>query len=826
MIFNPQLELAWKFVELTDKNIFLTGKAGTGKTTFLHELKKKSPKRSVVVAPTGVAAINAGGVTIHSFFQMPFGPFLPREFSREGETPYAAGYTRVSRQKIDIIRSLDLLIIDEISMVRADLLDGIDEVLRRYRRTTKPFGGVQLLMIGDIRQLSPIAKEDEWNLLRTYYSSLYFFASRALNKTDYISIELEHIYRQSDRHFIDILNKIRDNRADQPTFEKLNERYIPDFSGRIEEGYILLTTHNAKAAQINQERLSRLQSNSFVFQAECYDEFPEYLFPTNESLELKTGAQVMFVKNDPSAEKKFYNGKIGIIKEIDPESKLVYVKCPEDNEYIEAGPAQWENCRYSLNPDTKEIEEKVVGRFVQFPLKLAWAITIHKSQGLTFEKAIIDAQDSFAHGQVYVALSRCRSLEGIVLSSFINPASIKTDTGVHQFSRQIEENQPDEPLLKKAQEEFEHKLILDLFDFRAIHQDLSACLKTARENKSSIISEMDQLLGSALERYRGEVVQVADKFLNQLSQLPEGMESPFRNATLQERMQKASVYFLNKLDDIMKTNLAGVSLETDNQLVNKLLKQVFGNLYLDLQVKSACLEVCRDGLTVKALLEARAKASVATPSLKKPSPGGTASEKDKKYDMVLYSLLRQWRNRLADEQDVPAYRVLPQKALMGIAASMPSSPEKMLEIKGIGKKKISTYGKDILEIIAGYCTKNGIAYQPDYSMDLTKKKKAAKPDTKKITLELYRQGKSINEIAAERGLAATTIEGHLAYFVGQSELGIDNFLTEIQLKEILDAARGEDPVRLTALKEKLKDKYSYSELKMAMAFKQFVTKKK
>jgi len=360
----------------------------------------------VVVAPTGVAAINAGGVTIHSFFQLPFGPQIPEELAKRlpaantDAKQAASRYQRFNREKINIIKSIDLLVIDEISMVRADLLDAIDAVLRRFRNRETPFGGVQLLMIGDLQQLAPIAKEDEWKLLRNYYESVYFFSSKALQKTDYVSIELTQVYRQRNEDFIKLLGKIRENRLDTEALEVLEKRHIPNFRPGDEEGYITLTTHNYQAQDINKYRLQELKGKNHSFNAKVSGEFPTFNYPTEEVLNLKIGAQVMFVKNDPSPQKEFYNGKIGKITGIDEDK--IFVRCPDDEALITVTPLEWQNCRYTLNEQTKEIEETVIGSFTQYPLKLAWAVTIHKSQGLTFDKAIIDARQAFAHGQVYV----------------------------------------------------------------------------------------------------------------------------------------------------------------------------------------------------------------------------------------------------------------------------------------------------------------------------------------------------------------------------------------------------------------------------------------
>lgn len=383
-INNPQLQLAFDFVQYTGTNIFLTGKAGTGKTTFLHNLKKKSPKRMIVVAPTGVAAINAGGVTIHSFFQMPFGPFIPADFAKNSspqeEDKIASRHNqKFNREKINIIKSLDLLVIDEISMVRADLLDGIDEVLRRYKDRYKPFGGVQLLMIGDLQQLAPVAKDDEWNLLKDYYNTVFFFSSKALQKTKHITIELKHIYRQSDSIFIAMLNKIRENNIDDKTLGELNKRHIPGFDPEEKEGYITLTTHNYQAQEINESKLRKLSAKSHSFNAKIEGEFPEYSYPTEFELILKTGAQVMFVKNDSSPDKQYFNGKIGRVTNFS--EGIIYVKCSGEPSPIQVEKEEWQNTKYSIDDKTKEIKETVAGTFVQYPLKLAWPLQYIKVRG-------------------------------------------------------------------------------------------------------------------------------------------------------------------------------------------------------------------------------------------------------------------------------------------------------------------------------------------------------------------------------------------------------------------------------------------------------------
>jgi ATP-dependent exoDNAse (exonuclease V) alpha subunit len=403
MTTNPELELAFEYVNATNRHIFLTGKAGTGKTTFLHRIRDQVPKRMAVVAPTGVAAINARGVTIHSLFQLPFGVLTPDRI--RAELPKR----RFSGKKINLLKSLDLLVIDEISMVRADVLDALDAVLRRYRRNRRPFGGLQLLMIGDLHQLPPVVKDQDWEQLRPHYDTAYFFGSLALRQAKPTVVQLKHIYRQSDGHFIDLLNKVRNNRIDATVLEQLNSRYRPDFRPYGEEGYITLTSHNRTARAINTEKLAELPGQATVFQAEVNGDFPESMYPNEPELHFKVGAQVMFNKNDSYPDRLYYNGKIGRITAIAGEE--ITVQCPGEAP-ITVGPVAWENRKYSINSVTKEVSDSIVGTYTQHPLRLAWAITIHKSQGLTFERVVIDAEAAFAHGQVYVALSRCKSFEG------------------------------------------------------------------------------------------------------------------------------------------------------------------------------------------------------------------------------------------------------------------------------------------------------------------------------------------------------------------------------------------------------------------------------
>ena len=429
---NFELDVARFIVEKTDMSLFLTGKAGTGKTTFLREVVRYTKKKCIVLAPTGIAAVNAGAMTIHSFFQFGLGPFVQGVIEPKSDF-------RINKSKLELIRHLQLLIIDEVSMVRADLMDHIDVELRRIRRNSKPFGGVQLLMIGDLQQLPPIAHGGEDELLRQYYKTLYFFSSAALKSMKYSCIELKNVYRQTDRHFIDILNHARDCTLTSQDISDLNARYVPGFSPKTEDGYIRLMTHNRQVDYVNETELEKLDSKPFTFVAAVTGTFPEESYPTADSLTLKKGAQVMFIKNDP--ERRFINGTLGEVKSIDKNS--IAVRLAESGTIIDVEPMEWQNIRYQFDEESKEISAKQIGRFKQYPLKAAWAITVHKSQGLTFDNAIIDVHAAFSPGQAYVALSRCRTLDGLVLSSPVSASVFMRDNTVDAYmnyiSRPVEE---------------------------------------------------------------------------------------------------------------------------------------------------------------------------------------------------------------------------------------------------------------------------------------------------------------------------------------------------------------------------------------------------
>lgn len=816
MIFqsNTQLELAFDFLQYTNQNIFLTGKAGTGKTTFLRNLKKSSPKRMVVVAPTGVAAINAGGVTIHSFFQMSFGPQIPVEPGQQrpvaipDDGNVAAGIKRFSREKINIIRSLDLLVIDEISMVRADILDGIDEVLRRYKNRYKPFGGVQLLMIGDLQQLAPVVKDDDWKILKAYYDTGFFFSSRALKRSKFIGIELTHIFRQSDQQFIDLLNKVRENRMDDETLRKLNNRFIPGFNPEEREGYITLTTHNYQSQQINEMKLGQLKAKSYRFKAEVQGEFPEYSYPTDLLLELKEGAQVMFVKNDSSAEKRFYNGKIGKITHIFDD--VIEVECPGDDLPIEVVKAEWQNPRYTLNETTQEIDEDIIGTFTQYPLKLAWAITIHKSQGLTFEKAIIDARASFAHGQVYVALSRCKTLEGLVLSSPIAGYSVKNDTTVIQFTDNVERNQPGPAELQQSRKEYVQQLLSELFDFRPILWQIQYLQKIWEEHSAQLLGTLKDQIQKIVAPIQTEMIDIAAKFDSQLKQIIFASPDAEENEQLQERVRKAAGYFSGKLLSVVEEPFSSASFSTDNKAVRKSVNEAADKLQKEIHSKKVCLELCKNGFAIKSYLETKSKAAIELPET--GFKGSASSSTSFTTHPEFYSRLKNWRDEKAELLHVEVRRILPQKTLHEIVQMLPAIRTELKAVKGMGGTRMKQFGIEILELV--------IEYRRQKEMDLPagaeKEAEKASLSSQEISLELFQSGKTIPEIARDRTLAVSTIEGHLAYFVGTGELSIDRVIEPQKTKEILGYLENHQVRNINEIRTALGNKYTYSEIRYVL----------
>ena len=820
---NRELQLANDFVQYTGCNIFLTGKAGTGKTVFLHNLHKNTVKRMIVTAPTGVAAINAGGVTLHSFFQLPFGPFVPGSETYERNKQHQF---RFSKEKKRIIQSLDLLVIDEISMVRADLLDAVDAALRNHRRNNQPFGGVQLLVIGDLHQLSPVAKQNEWHLLQQHYESAYFFSSKALGLTELLTIELKHIYRQSDASFIKLLNRVRDNRLDESSIANLNQRYIQDFTPGKDQGYITLTTHNRSAEAINHTRLGDLSKKEYRFKAEISGDFPEHIYPTLSTLLLKEGAQVMFVRNDPSAEKLYYNGKIGKITNIS--SKSIRVASPDDKQEIEVEQIIWENIKYTLNKENKEIEESIIGEFKQYPLKLAWAITIHKSQGLTFEKAIIDAKAAFAHGQIYVALSRCKTMEGMVLSSPISSRGIETDKAIMCFDEIARQNPPSETRFHADKIKYQQKLLLDCFGFSLLKNRLNYLARLLLGNASVVqvsgIEDVHQLK----VRAEKDIFIVSENFKRQLCTIFADGGLPESDAVILERISKASVWFQEKFTEIFKESVQKLRVETDNAELRKKIWNALNNLKKEIAVKIAGIQSCEKGFTPSRFLHTVSAAEIDfTPEKEKKRRTPAYTESDVAHP-ELFQILKDWRSRKAGEEGIAHFQILHQQVLLQIVVCLPDNAADLKKIHGVGKKTIEKYGEELVKLVLTYRKKYGIdeiilPTPKTLSENSPPAKEAAPPfDTKQTSFDMFNNGLTIARIAQERGLVQSTIEVHLAFFVEKGELDINNLLSPEKQQAIEKELAADHNNSLSEVKNALGADYSYGEIKMILACRKYL----
>ena len=705
---NIELNKAWQAIANTNVSLFLTGKAGTGKTTFLRRLREQLPKRVVVCASTGIAAINAQGVTLHSMFQLPFAPYIP-------ETTFNNNQRRFTfpKQKIRLLRSIDVLVIDEVSMVRADVLDAVDSVLRRYRHRYKPFGGVQLLLIGDLQQLAPVVRTEEWDLLKAHYETPYFFSSKALQQLNYYTIELKKVYRQSDPVFLELLNKVRENRIDTQTLAHLNSRHIPNFNPPKEEGYIRLTSHNRQADAINQRELEALSAKEHYFEAKIEGEFPEMSFPTDKVLVLKQGAQVMFVKND--REKRFYNGMIGTITGID-DGGITIVPTDADVE-IKVTPDVWQNCKYVLDEETKEISEKVIGTFTQVPLRLAWAITIHKSQGLTFERAIINANQAFAAGQTYVALSRCKTFEGLVLSDPIPAHAIITDYQVRNYTQQMAEREPSENQIQEAQRNFLYATLEELYNFTSVLYAYADVVRVMEEHFSKLYPELIARFKALEPDLRSAIDTVAKKFCAQVDYLVRTEENPAESPKLQERISAATTYFLDKLLPLIKQT-SDLSLPTDSKRVKERAEASIDTLKEALRVKTQLLNYVQSApFSLTAYLRRKAdilldvadkeETGAATKASKPPKKKAEkeAEITDVPQDILhprLFNVLRAWRAEKARELSLPAYIVFSQRALISMTNVQPRTIAELKKLPGVGKAVTERYGDALLELIHEY----------------------------------------------------------------------------------------------------------------------------
>ncbi len=796
---NPELALALNFIEKTDRNVFLTGKAGTGKTTFLHQIKETSLKRMVVVAPTGVAAINARGVTIHSFFQMPFGPILPNTIPQQGSFQQ-----KFSKTKIDIIKSLDLVVIDEISMVRADLLDGIDQVLRKYKNRQKVFGGAQVLMIGDVQQLSPVVKPNDWELLRAHYNSVYFFSSQAFQQANAVCIELKHIYRQDNHDFITILNEIRNNCLSPKSIAALNTRYQPDFTGTTDDGYITLTTHNHRAEAINTIALDKLTSKTRTYTAKVTGKFNEFSFPTAQKLVLKVGAQVLFIKNDSSHEKRYYNGKIGVITALD--ATRVTVQCPNEAPIVTTVET-WENIKYTLDSDSQEITEDMAGSFAQIPLRLAWAITIHKSQGLTFEKAIIDAEASFAHGQTYVALSRCTSLEGMVLKTPIKDHSIITDTTVHSFTQQAEAQSPTHETLQESEKMYQLNLLEELFDFRPLLHPVNRLIDSyythASSFKGTVIEPLLELKDSGIL----PLLKISVGFKNQLAITCTDILSPEESPLVQERFQKGVAFFKGHVDKHIQKPLKTLTFSTENKKVNKEFTKHLQTLENLFAVKTYCFNRMDAGFNTKTYATLRAAAVLQEVTVK------TTRKKSVSKNEILYKELQKFRHEISENEDIPLTQVFSQHTCFEICEFLPKTTQELLAISGMGKLRIQKYGKVLLDLVCTFLENNEVTWTEE---KVTKPGKKLKIPTKEVTFQLFKEGLSAVEISKKRGLALGTIQTHLTHFVATGDIDIASLIAKGKLLSLQTALEKTSFKSLGEFISKTHNVYTYSEVRMAL----------
>lgn len=726
-----------RFINQTHRSIFLTGKAGTGKTTLLREIIQTTHKNTVVVAPTGIAALNAGGVTIHSMFQLPFGGFLPDnsapQFSANSKFETKATLRRhfkMSGVKKSVIRNMELLIIDEVSMLRADLLDAMDFMLQTVRKKKQPFGGVQVLFIGDLLQLPPVIRDEEWRTLQKYYNGKFFFHSHAIQQNPPLYIELSKIFRQTDDAFISILNNLRNNRISSEDVQTLNQYVKPDFDLKSNKGYITLTTHNAKADAMNAQALEDLDGKLVTYEPEITGDFPEKIYPVDENLELKVGAQIMFVKNDLSFEKKYFNGKMGFIKSLS--SQEIIVHFPDENTTIEVEKYEWQNIRYKVDEATKEIEEEILGTFVHYPIKLAWAITVHKSQGLTFDKAALDVSQVFLPGQAYVALSRLRSLNGLILLSPIRMNGISNDQDVMDYSLNKATEEVLENALQQETKNFIHNYLTNSFDWTELAQEWRNHKFSYSENTENSAKSKQAVWAANQMEAIDSLLEPSQKFIIQLNKIFNKDNVDLVHVS--ERFQAAYDYFIKPMDDLVFEILWKIE-EVKRQ---KKAKAFFDELMVleDMQTK-AVLRLMKAKLLIETVVsgEEISKEKLTSSVIKNYISHKTETIQAQYKEMNV--------TLIEDEADIDRYTKKkktakePKKSTVQETYELWLQKNSIKEIAAIRKLTTQTIGSHIAKLIESGTIRITDVLPEDKILELEKAFKGYKEDTLNGLKELY-----------------------------------------------------------------------------------------
>ncbi len=742
-----------QFVNHTNRSIFLTGKAGTGKTTLLQKIVKETHKETVIVAPTGIAALNAGGVTIHSFFQLPFAGFVP-DFKYNAEAnpqtymeskSTLTRHFKMNKARQATFRAMELLIVDEVSMLRSDVLDAMDWMLRNVRKINEPFGGVQVLFIGDLLQLPPVVKPNEWSILRQYYQSPFFFAAQVIQESPLLYLELEKVYRQEDQSFIKLLNNLRVNKVTPEDIEVLNKHVKPDFKPTDHDDYITLTTHNADADSINTAALSRIDEKPRRYSAEITGTFPEHMYPLPVDMELKVGAQVMFIKNDLSYEKLFYNGKMAKVVSISRDE--IRVKLADSNKVIEVEKYEWENTQFELNAATGEVEQKVLGTYVHYPLKLAWAITVHKSQGLTFDKAVIDVSKVFVSGQAYVALSRLRSLDGLVLLNPMGQKGLSLNVHVADYTSINSGERDFDSILKQEARNYLSHTLVHSFDWVNMINQWQSHLATYNKAGSKSIKGKNHSWMNQQVHQLESTLDASRKFRGQLLRLFQDQNTKL--AFITERVQAGYGYFFKTFDAVLYSNLKKMGE----------IQQQRGTKTYNEELESLDLVLTETILGLKKSL-----ALILSAEQNKP-----LSETD-------------WENEVRNYKENMIERV---KSELRVANSTFDFDTNFVEVKTKSSKK--------------------------------KEKKATKEPSYLRTLAYLKEGMSMEEVANERQVSLSTINTHCQKLLQLSKIELRDILPSEKINALSDAFDDYDGGSLTDLKKQVGDDFSWEELKLYRA---------